>query len=723
MCKRGLAWLLAVLMVLMICPMTASAASTSWDFSQLQGYYKTQGRVALNGTQLCMDTTSSGFELYFEGSGDVTLAADIRCTYSTDLYLTVIVDGVRTRMCVDAGTKGVNKAKTLTLATGLPQGIHHIEVYKQSEAIVSRFAAKTITFNGRPISTPSMDAITMEVVGDSISSGASMWSAATHREDIPADYPYYLDGTKTYAYLAGEAIGANVRVTQASGYGCVDGYNADGLNLQDLYPYTNYWRDPNELYSFDPPAQIVVINLGTNDGMSKKVSDADFKAGAKNLMTMARAKNPGAKIVWCTGMMGTFFPTVLKEAVAELGGAEQGYFFCELPYGADGGYAHPNVAQHETASKVLANFLLKNCLPSNHTDTFATADELAALVARAKAASSRSNALNEALVWAEKELEWGTTDACRLGCRYQDLQAALNGQYGFDLMPDDRWDSCPVAEDGTSYIWPYYGASDGSVTLYKGGQGYYWPHIETLKDAQTVNVNAAPYLYLKTSGTSYFNLHLTFKNPNGDAHTVTASELAGNGAVDFAPGEHELRLDLGTYAKSNGLADSDGNVVLTACDVFASGDIDVYTTLYACRLTEDDGNGYPTVIEGNFPVENGLLRNVTAGTTVDALLAQMNGALYLTVTDANGNAVSGNVATGMLIKLTVNGQVLDQATVVVKSDVTGDGVANTADCRLMLGCLAGLQSCSDAQLAAADADADGHAETGDVRVMLKACLE
>ena len=195
---RLLCILLTLCMMLTMMPLTASAASQTWDMAMLEGYYKTQGRVDLNGTVFEMDTTGSGFEFYFDGSGDVTMKAQIRCTYSTDLYLTVIVDGVRTRMQLDAGSKAVNVNKTVTLASGLSDGIHHIEVYKQTEAIVSRLQVSSVTFNGTPLATPPADKITIEVVGDSISAGASMWSSSSDPSITP-DYPVFIDGTKSYA--------------------------------------------------------------------------------------------------------------------------------------------------------------------------------------------------------------------------------------------------------------------------------------------------------------------------------------------------------------------------------------------------------------------------------------------------------------------------------------------------------------------------------------------
>ena len=715
--KRLLSICICVCLLLSAMPLAVSAASVSWDFARLEGYYKTQGRVDLDGTALEMDTTSSGFEFYFSGSGDVVLTAQVRCSYSTDLYLTVIVDGIRSRLQVDAGKKSATVTKVLTLASGLADGVHHIEVYKQSEAIVSQMKVTDITFNGTPLSTPPFDKIVMEVIGDSISSGASMWSASSD-QSIPADYPYFLDGTKTYAYLTGEALGANVRVTQASGYGCVSGFNTDGVNLQQLFPYTNYWRD-KDLYAFDPPAQIVVINLGTNDYQSRSTTGLtadEFQAGAQNLMSMVREKNPDANIIWCTGMMGVAFPGTLEKAVAAMGGAQNGYYYVELPYGADGGYAHPNVAQHKTAADVLTAFIKENCLSDDYFSDFATADDLRATLASAANAPS-SAALDTAVMWAQAELDWGTTDGYRLGCRNKSLKEAMTQALTVDLMPRKGVATTPFAADGVSYIWPYYGAADGSVTFYKGGQGYYWPSAEILLAPRTVNVNETPYWRLQAEGNAYWNVHVSYKDASGNAQTVTASQLAGNGDVDFSAGEYDLTLLFGDYIQQKGHADANGNVVLTAVNIFNAGETDVYTTWRTCALVSHK-NAAPTAITGRYAVKNGILCDVPDGTTVSGLLNVMDNATYLTVTDANGAAVSGILATGMHLKLAVNGTVVQETVIAVKGDVDKDGKMATTDCRLILKYTMNASLCDSAQVQAADINGDGVANTADVREIL-----
>ena len=716
--KRLISVWVCVCLLLTAVPFAVSAASTAWDFERLEGYYKTQGRVDLDGTALEMDTTSSGFEFYFNGSGNVTLTAQVRCSYSTDLYLTVIVDGVRSRMQVDAGQKNTTVTKTLTLATGLANGVHHIEVYKQSEAIVSLMKVTQIAFDGTPLATPPFDKITMEVIGDSISSGASMWTSSSD-QSIPADYPYFLDGTKTYAYLTGEAIGANVRVTQASGYGCVSGFNTDGVNLQQLFPYTNMWRD-NDLYEFDPPAQIVVINLGTNDYQSRSITGLtaeEFQAGVQNLMAMAREKNSDAKIIWCTGMMGGAFPNTLENAVAAMGGAQSGFYFLELPYGADGGYGHPNVAQHQTAADVLTAFIKENCLPADYFNDFATADELRTTLATANACSASSSALDAAKLWAQAELDWGTTDGYRLGCRNKALKDAMAQAYNVDLMPREGVVFTPCAADGVSYVWPYFGAGDGSVTLYKGGEGYYWPAAETLVAPRTVNINETPFWRLQANGNAYWNVHVSYKDTAGNAHTVTASALAGNGDADFAAGEYDLTLAFGDYIRAQGHADANGNIVLTAVNIFNAGETDVYTIWRTCALVSHKTVA-PTAITGQYAVQNGILCNVPVGTTVSDLLTVMDNASYLSVTDANGTSVSGVLETGMYLKLVVNGAVIQDVVISVKGDVDMDGKMATTDCRLILRYTMNTSLCDPAQVQAADLNGDGVANTADVREIL-----
>ncbi len=725
--KRFLAFFCVLCLLIAACPAVLAATAQTYNFNQLQGYYKTQGRVEIVDGALNMDTSSSGFEFYFNGSGTVTMGADVWCKYTNNIFLSVIVDGTVHRMEVYTGTTSKAVYKDITLVENLPEGVHHIEVYKQTEASSGLVTVWGVTFAGTPVAAPPADKIVMEVVGDSISGGASNLAK---NETVNASYPVYQDGTKTYAYLTGEALGANVRVTQTSGYGCCGGWNSQGtaLNLQDMFPYTSYWRDHSAagLYNFDPPADIVVINLGTNDYSAASygkinLTNAQFKAGAKNLMTMAREKNPNAKIVWVTGMMGVTYQTELTAAVAELGGAQGGYFFTILPEGTSGGEGHPNVAQHQAAAEVLTAFLLENCLPANYKASFTDRETLKATIANAKTVSNPSAALTQAITFAEMEIACNTTDAYRLGVRKAALENAMDGKVvGLNLMPVQGVTQTPTTGD-IHYIWPYYNNAD-SVTLYKGGEGHYWPYVHTEYE-QLLNVNTTPYLTVDASTTADWNVHIAYIDKNGTRQTVTASQAHGNGAADFAANlaRTTYTIDFGGFVKAQGHADANGYVTVVGCDIYVVGVADTYVQLYSCAFTaataEPDA---PTQITGQYKVTNGLLQCLPVNMTATKLLAAMDNADYLQIVDKNGAAAGETLATGMKLQLVVNGSVVDEAIIAVCGDVNGDGLINTMDARAMLATtLQGGASLNTAAGLAMDINGDGTINTMDVRVLLK----
>ncbi len=725
--KRILVCLVAFCLLLSAVPMALSvsaATAKTYDFAQFEGYYKTQGRVEIEGTALNMDTSSSGFEFYFQGSGDVQMGADFKCTYTNNMFLTVIVDGVRSRMEIVNTSSGVSQYHLVTLASGLADGYHHIEVYKQTEASSALMTVWGVTFAGTPVAAPPSDPLTIEVVGDSISGGAS--NLATN-STANASYPVYQDGTQTYAYIAGEALGANVRVTQTSGYGCCGGWNSQGtgLNLQDMYPYTSYWRNHTDsgLYDFNPPADIVVINLGTNDYSAASygkisLTPAQFKAGAINLMTMAKTKNNGAKVVWCTGMMGITYQTQLTEAVAELGGAASGYFFCILPENTQGGEGHPTVAGHKTAAATLETFLLQNCLPASHKAQTVTTAQLQSAVDEALAKTNPSAALQSAIAMAQMEIACNTTDGYRLGARMKALSEAVNGYVtGLDLMPINGVTTAP--QTNGHYVWPYYDAA-GPVTLYKGGTGLYWPYLHTEYSA-VVDLDVTPYLTLETASTAEWNVHIAFKDASGTHRTVTATDAAGGGLVNFAVDgtRKTVTIPFGDYVKE--YADANGCITVVGCDLYVVGDTDTFVTFYRCALTSDSAQKTPTAISGGtYPLADGVLGRVAAGTTAQALMAAMNDTAYLRVVNASGALVEGALGTKMKLQLVVDNVVVDEVTVSVIGDVNGDTDITTLDAReaMLYSLKEDASVYTAAQIKAADYDANSNVSTSDVRRIL-----
>ena len=333
-------------------------------------------------TGLAVYTTGAGIAFYSECSGDITLTLTARNRYTTRQYFTVTVDGVRERVCVENPSNAARQS-TITLAENLDQGYHRIEVYRQTEEVNATCVFNSLTLNGTVSPVPEAPLL-IEFVGDSITAGASMFRAEA---DQAADDPACQDGTQTYAYQTAQALGADFQACCTSGYGVVKGWNSDNANLLKMYPFTAYHvrhQDKEENYwPFARQADVVVINLGTNDNTvssKKKLTKTQFQEGATALMELVREKNPDSQIVWATGMMGTFYEQELTAAVEELGGAEAGYYFCELPKGTGGGAGHPNLEQHTAAAKALTEFLQETVLPQGYRDTLASEDEMQSLI-------------------------------------------------------------------------------------------------------------------------------------------------------------------------------------------------------------------------------------------------------------------------------------------------------------------------------------------------------
>ena len=182
---------------------------------------------------------------------------------------------------------------------------------------------------------------------------------------LPAPASFYSvnqDGTKSYAYYAAQALGADISVLARSGIGAYQGWDSGNPALPPMYDYISYYRDKTARWDFSRQADIVVINLGTNDlwtgGSSRALTQA-----MQDFMRQVRQKNPQAKIVWAAGGIMADYLDEADDAVDSLGGPQKGYYVCPLPCGPNkGGNGHPTAEQHQSMADSLVAFLRRNHL-------------------------------------------------------------------------------------------------------------------------------------------------------------------------------------------------------------------------------------------------------------------------------------------------------------------------------------------------------------------------
>ena len=147
------------------------------------------------------------------------------------------------------------------------------------------------------------------------------------------------------------------------------------------------WRTAGKRFAAWKP-DAVIVNLGTNDtgalitrrGKTLPLASptscggspnggfhpADARKSGKWCTAFpdhaARAKNPGAKLVWCIGMLGSELLPVLRQGMEQYKTitGDSSVYLLELPNTTPetvGARQHPGAENHRQAAKVLTAFL------------------------------------------------------------------------------------------------------------------------------------------------------------------------------------------------------------------------------------------------------------------------------------------------------------------------------------------------------------------------------
>lgn len=438
---KGLALLLAAVLLLGALPTAAFAQDEAITYAlpEVADQVKLIGRTEVTDEAIVPHTTASGIAFYSDCSGDIEMEIYGDRNYFYRQYFIVYVDGeIANRVTLEHGVPRHKVTKTLTMAEDLEPGMHRIEIYRETEEVDAYCEWRSITLNGELIPVPEAPML-IEFVGDSITTGFGAYPFEYQQGNQTSDRQA---GTKSYAFLTAAELGMDIQKICTSGYGAEVGYNADGVNMQDMYEYTAYHHDhstEDTKWSFERPADIVVINMGTNDnGASKQkgVKESQVLAGMKNLMEMARRNNPDAKIVWCTGMMGITFKSGIEGIVEELGGADNGYYFCVLPMNTSGGGGHPDEQGHRDAAETLTQFLLDEVLPADYADSYVTAEEMETLLAGADGLEATVAAVAKAEL--DASVASGNTYSGTMTAMYEQVETALADQARAEEAANDQ---------------------------------------------------------------------------------------------------------------------------------------------------------------------------------------------------------------------------------------------------------------------------------------------
>lgn len=192
----------------------------------------------------------------------------------------------------------------------------------------------------------------IEFIGDSITCGYGSVSNDSKK-----------DGSRTFAYLTACELDVDYSMVAISGIGVNKSTEQhSGKTIGDFYKYNTWYRHERELYAPERKADLVVVNLNTNDnghGATKSAYKADLKALISDIRAI---HGKDVNIVWIIGQMTKSDTPVngwLKEVFEELGGESSGLYIMQTTRNNAGGDGHPKYESHIVTSGHLVE-MIKN---------------------------------------------------------------------------------------------------------------------------------------------------------------------------------------------------------------------------------------------------------------------------------------------------------------------------------------------------------------------------
>lgn len=299
----------------------------------------------------------SGFAAVVKGP---TVAVRLTSQGSTVYYQSVIDGELGERFEVKTGDHIV------TLASGLSDGPHTFEVYRDTEGDgpVSVFGGFD---QGELMGAPRPSGRFFEVVGDSISAGYGSLGSERHGSNAgpgcganPSNSSWF----HTYSAVAARALDAEVSTLARSGFGMVRGYGQNMNVMPPLFDDTLAGSN-NPLWDFAHEPQAVIINLGTNDwnggdpGTAYEKAYIDFVAEVRDrypdawiLLTVGSSLEPeGAR--QCLVRLGHIVAARMQAGDDKIDSFDIGLQDASMT----GCGWHPNAAEHARMGMVLADEL------------------------------------------------------------------------------------------------------------------------------------------------------------------------------------------------------------------------------------------------------------------------------------------------------------------------------------------------------------------------------
>ena len=345
--------------------------------------YRLMGRTTWQDDVLYLGYSASFIEFSFKGTKAETEFVTDRLDWgeSHRARVAVFVNGAET----PALRLTVNKEKErfVLFESEEPQEIT-LRIMKYSEAAFNALGIASLEIEGELLPPPVAKEKKIEVIGDSITCGYGIEGVLGVDTFTTAQENPWI----AYGCRVARALDADFSLISWSGNGIISHYVDESVNeprndealMPEMYDYEDYSAElrrgknradfiKRDFTTYQP--QLVIINLGTNDGSYTRnipARDRAFVNGYVKFLRQVRAVNPDANILCTIGVMATAAKDLVGEAVARVNafGDNKVFFKEAFLQNADvdglGTDWHPTEATQKKLAESLVEFIKENNL-------------------------------------------------------------------------------------------------------------------------------------------------------------------------------------------------------------------------------------------------------------------------------------------------------------------------------------------------------------------------
>ena len=258
------------------------------------------------------------------------------------------------------------KEQTVKLFSGTASRTAAVKIIHLSEANNGCIGVKDLTVtssSSTPVKPTPKKELMIEFIGDSITCAYGVEAGSQYESFSTATENF----TLSYAYLTAQLLDADYSAVCYSGHGIVSGYTNDGTKNTDslVPPYYEMVGKPKDYqtkWDFSKnPADVIVLNLGTNDdsyaSKDLETRGAEYQELYEDFLKQIRKCNPDANIICTLGIMGaTELYPYIEAAVNEVGDPKITCYESPVQDMNDlGADWHPSPKTHEKNAYLLAD--------------------------------------------------------------------------------------------------------------------------------------------------------------------------------------------------------------------------------------------------------------------------------------------------------------------------------------------------------------------------------